>query len=510
MIHKDCPGDLTTFDYDGAGRLTRDGAKRLAYDGYDQLTRVQGAGGAELVTHAYGYDGQRTYTKGGGSEQFWFSPEYTLVKGARTERWHYVSIGDRLVARLTMSASSATVAGFLRPAPVITGVAVERTLFAAVLIGGAVLFVVVVMTGGRPVRAGVAVLAVCALAVAPMGCGGEEQLQRGLEVREGRLYFHQTVAAGPSLISGVAGIIRDERRFEPFGHPIESDFGLDPFNSLNKATDRQTGWSYHGARWMGPQTARWLTPDPPGKAPNPQFASTPWDLHPYQYGRQNPSLYWDPDGQAVELDSTLGHHIVPESVTAGLVRDHRLSSEAARVFRTSVTGWGKGLDSHEFNRGHKQYNQAVRGEFDDAVKKGLDPRKMTAAQAESFVTRIRTSRNPIFKQFLEVQLKVVDMVRDGRTRAEINRFIQAAQGALTREGGFIRFGQAFKQTLGRIVGRLGMFVNVTGAVSEYMEDRDMTNAGFVRTPVEGSEMAFPIIFKWAPKEWTDAQAGGTI
>jgi hypothetical protein len=40
-----------------------------------------------------------------------------------------------------------------------------------------------------------------------------------------------------------------------------------------------------------------LTPDPPVKAPDPQFMQEPWTLHPYQYVQQNPLLYWDPDGR---------------------------------------------------------------------------------------------------------------------------------------------------------------------------------------------------------------------
>jgi len=37
---------------------------------------------------------------------------------------------------------------------------------------------------------------------------------------------------------------------------------VDPTNNLNKETNPDTGWSYHGARWMMPQTARWTAPDP--------------------------------------------------------------------------------------------------------------------------------------------------------------------------------------------------------------------------------------------------------
>ncbi len=108
--------------------------------------------------------------------------------------------------------------------------------------------------------------------------------------------------------------ILEERRYEPFGTPIDAfretaagateaaavDFRLDPHNILNKKTDPDTAWSYHGARWLAPDTARWLCPDPPVKAPDPKFLADPWALHPYQYVKQNPILFWDPDGRDAE------------------------------------------------------------------------------------------------------------------------------------------------------------------------------------------------------------------
>jgi hypothetical protein len=97
------------MDYDGAGRLDKDAKKALVYDGYDQLTSVTD-NGAALVSHAYGYDGLRTYTKGAGNtEQYWFASDDTLQPGGTT-RWHYVKVGDRLVARLAFSHPTSTVA----------------------------------------------------------------------------------------------------------------------------------------------------------------------------------------------------------------------------------------------------------------------------------------------------------------------------------------------------------------------------------------------------------------
>jgi RHS repeat-associated protein len=143
-----------------------------------------------------------------------------------------------------------------------------------------------------------------AFATAIAGCSSTRIATQHHEVRStGRIaYYHATFGAGPTVITRDDGRVLDERRYEPFGAAIDSptgavDFARDPHNLLNKETDVATGWSDHGARWLAPETARWLTPDPPLKAPDPKHMSEPWGLHPYQYAAQNPVLFWDPDGR---------------------------------------------------------------------------------------------------------------------------------------------------------------------------------------------------------------------
>ncbi len=130
------------------------------------------------------------------------------------------------------------------------------------------------------------------------GCDLLGRRRQAAWVRHDTTFLHPGFAAGPALTTGVGGALVEERRYEPFGAPLDgADLAAEPTNGLNKPTDVTTGLSYHGARWMAPLTARWLSPDPPVKAPDPQFMTEPWGLHPYQYVAQNPIAYWDPDGR---------------------------------------------------------------------------------------------------------------------------------------------------------------------------------------------------------------------
>jgi RHS repeat-associated protein len=123
-------------------------------------------------------------------------------------------------------------------------------------------------------------------------------------------FHHGGFGAGPALFTGGDGTLLEERRYEAFGSSIDSilpseghhvavapDHAARDLNSLNRRTEAATGWSDHGARWMIPESSRWLTPDPPVEGPSGEFMSAPWALHPYQYVEQNPIRYWDPDGR---------------------------------------------------------------------------------------------------------------------------------------------------------------------------------------------------------------------
>jgi RHS repeat-associated protein len=352
---------ITTFDYDGAGRMVREGSTTLEYDGFDQLVRVSGLpGGSGEVTHAYGYDGLRVRTVGpDGQGTTWFSSDVSETDDG--VRQIDIRMGDRLIARVTRTPEAEEAAAAAG------GAFAARAVLIALAAAGLMLVLIALRrpSRGRPLRAAIGAASLMAMVLAScQSTVGSSQLAAHTTSRV--LYYHITVGAGPSLVTGEDGSVFEERRYEPFGAPIDSyrslegggsstgpvDFTRDPHDILNKQTDPATGWSDHGARWMAPELARWATPDPPVKAPDPGFMASPWSLHPYQYVNQNPVLYWDPEGaqpapQDYMPDSVRGYkEAFEESSTAsGIARQvvRSVSPESVDAAMDTASAVAEGL-----------------------------------------------------------------------------------------------------------------------------------------------------------------------
>ncbi len=302
-----------TFAYDAAGRQIRNRGRQLTYNALDQLVRVEGLpGGTGVVEHAYGHDGFRITTKGAdGAVRYWFSRGISEANGVRE---HLLYVGDRLVARVERARIAPGGGG----AGITTSTGSPKLVeaLAALILLLAALGLVVDLSRRRTVRvrAATATFTAASFLVSLLpatGCGWfvGTSAQKLWEASETR-YYHATVSAGPSLMTGDGGRVVEERRFEPFGVAIDCfrerldgsteiaavDFRLDPQNILNQKTDPDTGWSYHGARWLDPATAQWTSPDAPTQLPDAGFVAEPWGLNPYQYVNQNPIAFWDPDG----------------------------------------------------------------------------------------------------------------------------------------------------------------------------------------------------------------------
>ena len=304
------PGASTvrSFGYDKAGRQTKDGARALVFDGFDQLTGVSGEG-IQGIEYTYDHDGLRDTAATAANTDRWFAVDHVVRHG---QREHVVMVGGRPVARVVAKATADMAA-----AGTAAGLALQPRLspprlrswggLAFGLMVAMVLLFAALKRSGRRLHTVVASATLFCFAFSASGCAGPKKMPAVAEIIA-VTYLHQGVAPGPIVVTDSNGALVTERRFEPFGAALDSagpdgiavpgaDFKLEPWNALNKETDPETGWSYHGARWMASNTARWLTPDPPTKAPDAKYLAMPWDLNPYQYVRQNPTLFWDPDGR---------------------------------------------------------------------------------------------------------------------------------------------------------------------------------------------------------------------
>lgn len=309
---------VASFAYDAAGRQTQHAGKTLRYNALSQLTRVDGLPtGTGSVEHLYGYDGERLVTRDSQGASYWLTPDLVESHGVRD---HYVRVNGRTVARIvlgrsTSPSSSATAAAGATSSgtALVTGL-----LRGAATLALALLLIAIAAAArsrrGRPLWMARASYVALAALLLP-GCTGGTGLGTAASsvnwqtVR--KLYFHQGVGAGPVLVTDAAASVYEERRYEPFGEAIDAyregsgvtavDYRREAMNALNKPSDAETDMSYHGARWLPSDTAQWLTPDPPVKAPSEKFQLEFWALHPYQYVHQNPIAYWDPDGRQPDV-----------------------------------------------------------------------------------------------------------------------------------------------------------------------------------------------------------------
>ena len=106
--------------------------------------------------------------------------------------------------------------------------------------------------------------------------------------------------------------------FDPNGMGLDGRSGVvgDPdtrYKFTGKERDIETGYDYFGARYYYSLIGRWLSVDP-----NAQNSPS---LTPYQYARNNPLLYFDPDGKA-EFKVTVRTYI-PNANVGPFLGDYR-------------------------------------------------------------------------------------------------------------------------------------------------------------------------------------------
>ena len=145
---------------------------------------------------------------------------------------------------------------------------------------------------------------------------------------------HDYLPFGEEIYAAVGGRT-DVSTTMKFLNPNEADTLTQKFTG--KERDAKTGLDYFGARYMSSAQGRFTSPDPLiGRPGDPQS----WNM--YAYGRNNPLLYTDPDGQTYRLCDTNGNCYDSYS-DADFDRNLRPNSRNGTIF----DGKGNQIGSYE-------------------------------------------------------------------------------------------------------------------------------------------------------------------
>jgi RHS repeat-associated protein len=142
------------------------------------------------------------------------------------------------------------------------------------------------------------------------------------EEKEKQYYYHGDHLGSAQLVTNREGKVYEHLEYTPYGELwIEEADTLTgnrtPFRFTGKERDEETGLYYYGARYLDPQTSRWLSVDPAmgeyvpapgqdaGKLPGMGGIYNTINMHVYHYAGNNPVKYIDPDGRESGAVSTL-------------------------------------------------------------------------------------------------------------------------------------------------------------------------------------------------------------
>ncbi len=324
--------------------------------------------------------------------------------------------------------------------------------------------------------------------------------------------------AGPELLyNGVLGhllavldktsSVRARYSYGPFGEQLTATGPSAPVHDQRfngKVSDELSGLIYYGYRYYDRMSAMWTSADPLYRFAPDLAWSEPRRTNSYALDLNNPMSFMDEDGlDPARFDPIGGHHRVPHEITNGLLQHAGLSRDAAEVFRSSTTGWAKGVASHGWSVAHKLYNGAVAYEFARWRRaQGItDLAKMTGDQASAFVQSLARSRNPLVRQFLKAHEKVVGQVLAGGEVSAIDAEWRLARSRFTRSGGF---GKTIRGLAGSV---FSFFPDIIGGIADLKDAERLESEGWVLVPDARRPLDFNL--RWQQSGCKGKQPPGT-
>ena len=136
-----------------------------------------------------------------------------------------------------------------------------------------------------------------ALALATLSVAAEVQAQAPVGSIE---YYHLDAVGSVRAVSNQAGTVVRRYDYFPFGDgPVDVTAQGDPLRFTSKPRDAESGLDYFGARYYASRSGRMTTVDPLMDVEAALFDPQQWNR--YAYARNNPLVFVDPTGAAIEL-----------------------------------------------------------------------------------------------------------------------------------------------------------------------------------------------------------------
>jgi RHS repeat-associated protein len=226
----------------------------------------------------------------------------------------------------------------------------------------------------------------------------------------GRCFYLTNYQGSTIALTNQDGSLNQTYGYDPYGNPATAVTGIpttgNPFRFTGRRLDPETNLYYFRARYYSPTLGRFLQTDPLG---------TQDDLNRYGYVYNDPLNNTDPKGTEVLPDArtarTLygnaaqrGHHFFPFASSVmhwfyegkpNEVFQLDLSPAAREVLGKSenaVNGIKLPSVLHAGDKLHGKYIDAVSQEFLDYTSEHrINPKTMTATQAEEFLVHLKTS-----------------------------------------------------------------------------------------------------------------------
>lgn len=274
-----------TFEYDAAGNVSRRGDQVLEWDAFGRLVAVTGTEGLQ-GEYAYDANDLRALKVEGGRRTLYFTDRFEVRDGVATV---YLDIDGQRYARLETAALAPTILSDL--APLVGATPDPDAMISAgdAWVANAVSTGVIELADGVPSE------------VRELLASSAHRLLLGAD-GEAYSYFHHNHLGSVAAVTDEQGTVTERNDFFPEGQVRTSGARApETFGYVGKEHDA-TGFIYFGARYLDPETGRWLSPDPAFDFINGDFQARHEEAtSPYTNGRCNPTNFRDADGRFIDM-----------------------------------------------------------------------------------------------------------------------------------------------------------------------------------------------------------------